>query len=173
MGALVVCDRSIAGLDALLMQATLDRFATPLRRAAIPALIRARAVFASVKPSDPLAAHGACRDADDDPFLALAARASTRVRSDADCRRWATGVAFRWARPRAIWRRSRDHRRIILADADRRSACRAVRRVLSLREGARQTLGPDRGVAVSRRCDVRCGHDGRWRYAESQRLPIG
>ncbi|MBN9404618.1 MAG: putative toxin-antitoxin system toxin component, PIN family [Burkholderiales bacterium] len=85
-GALVACDQSIAELQATLLRPKFDRYATRERRAEILALIRAHAVFVTVAAGDLAAAHGVCRDPDDELFLslALAARAGTIVSGDTD-----------------------------------------------------------------------------------------
>ena len=85
-GALVVCDQSIAELQAILVRPKFDRYATRKRRAEIFALIRAHAVSVTVTAGDLAAVQGVCRDPDDELFLALAlaAQASTIVSGDAD-----------------------------------------------------------------------------------------
>lgn len=85
-GALVACVESVAELQRVLRRSKFDRIAPPGNRDAFAELVARNAATVDVLPRHHALAHGACRDADDNLFLALAlaAEACTMVTGDAD-----------------------------------------------------------------------------------------
>lgn len=85
-GALVACVESVAELRRVLRRPKFDRIAPPESRDAFAELVARNAAMVDVLPQHHALAHGACRDADDNLFLALAltAEARTIVTGDAD-----------------------------------------------------------------------------------------
>lgn len=85
-GRLATCGRALAELERVLLRQKLDRFATRERRAALLGAIRAHGISVVVEARHFLMAQGACRDPDDELFLALAlaANAAAIVSGDAD-----------------------------------------------------------------------------------------
>ncbi len=85
-GALVACADSVAELQRVLMRPKFDRVAPLDSRSAFVELVGRKAVHVDVLPPHRARAYGACRDPEDNLFLALAlaAGAPTIVSGDAD-----------------------------------------------------------------------------------------
>lgn len=85
-GHFAICEQSVAELERVLSRPKLDRFATRQRRTALLAQVRAVGVPFMIWTEHLEAARGACRDSDDELFLALALAAdvATIVTGDDD-----------------------------------------------------------------------------------------
>lgn len=85
-GALVTCELALQELEAVLRLPKFDRYASWATRRELLDIVRAQAHVCDIQTEHLEQAAGACRDADDNLFLALAltAEARTIVTGDAD-----------------------------------------------------------------------------------------
>lgn len=78
-GHLVTCGRALDELSGVLQRRKFDRFAPRVQRLAVLALVEARATLVTVRTQDFAMVQGACRDPDDELFLALAFAADAKA----------------------------------------------------------------------------------------------
>lgn len=84
--ALITCEQALQELEAVLRHSKFDRYASWATRRELLDMVRAQARVCEIQAEHLEQAAGACRDADDNLFLALAlaAEARTIVAGDAD-----------------------------------------------------------------------------------------